>query len=63
MKPGSELTRPIAGEGTDGRRADARAPYEPPTIVSITEEEILEIIGPAQAYNGPLSGTPGGGSL
>ena len=33
-----------------------RRPYETPVIQSFREDEILAIIGPAQAYNGDLPG-------
>ena len=36
--------------------AGTRKPYERPTIHTYDEEELLEIIGPAQAYSGQLPG-------
>jgi hypothetical protein len=44
--------------GRDGRR-----PYERPTIQVFTDEEILELLGPAQGYSGDPIGTPGGSGL
>jgi hypothetical protein len=40
-----------------------RKPYERPSVHSYSEEDLLDIVGPAQAYSGHLGGTPGGGSL
>ena len=34
--------------------------YEPPKVVTYTEEEILEELGPAQANYGGLTGGTGG---
>ena len=39
----------------------ARRDYEPPTIRSFTNEEILATLGPAQGYTGQVPG--GGGTL
>lgn len=33
---------------------DSRPAYVPPTIHSLREEEVLEQVGPAQAYSGTL---------
>jgi hypothetical protein len=33
---------------------DSRPAYAPPTITSMPEEEVLEQVGPAQAYAGNL---------
>ncbi len=52
MKPNKERHQAIrSDQGTSSRRR-----YETPVIQSFHEEEILAIIGPAQAYNGPPPG-------
>ncbi len=33
---------------------DSRPKYAPPSITSLNEEEVLEQVGPAQAYAGNL---------
>jgi hypothetical protein len=40
----------------EDRGTSLRRPYETPVVQSFREEEILSIIGPAQAYNGDLPG-------
>jgi hypothetical protein len=52
MKPNREHDR-SCGEKQD---KDARRPYQTPVIETFDEDEILAIIGPAQAYNGKLPG-------
>jgi hypothetical protein len=41
-----------------GRRA-----YERPAIRTFTDEELLDLLGPAQGYSGDPIGTPGGSSF
>ncbi|MGD8376742.1 MAG: hypothetical protein PVF68_11425 [Acidobacteriota bacterium] len=52
-------TTPVATDQKDG---DARI-YESPTIRIYSDQEILEIVGPAQGYSGDPTGTAGGGSF
>ncbi len=64
MKPGSKHPEGIStGDQGTASSCGSRAPYEAPRILVIHEDELLEILGPAQAYSGPISGTSGGGSL
>ena len=58
------MKRPDRPEILTEKKSDRqRAPYEPPTLHRFTEEELLELVGPAQAYSGPPTGTSGGGSF
>ncbi len=58
------MKRPDRPEMVTEQSSDRqRAPYEPPTLRRYTEAELLELVGPAQAYSGPVPGTGGGGSL
>ncbi len=41
---------------THGRDVAEQPRYETPRIISYTEEEILQDIGPAQGYNGDIPG-------
>ncbi len=41
---------------THGRDVTERSRYEKPRIMSYSEEEILQDIGPAQGYNGDIPG-------
>ena len=44
-------------------RAKKRRPYERPTVLAVSENELLESIGPAQGYGGLQDGSCSGSVL
>jgi hypothetical protein len=59
MKKISKLEDLVAS--TDQKDSSQPAGYEAPTIKVLDEAQLLEFLGPAQAYSGVLPGTGGGG--
>jgi len=52
-------TKPVSADHKD---LETRT-YERPSIRIYSDQEILEIVGPAQGYSGDPTGTAGGGSF